>query len=146
MKNLSESLTSAEKEIDKLQTQQVASNFTNQLEKTEEIEGVRVLRTALPEASMDALREMADKFRNKYESGIAVLASTHDDKPILVATITDDLVNRGLHAGNLVKQVAQVVGGGGGGRPALAQAGGKDASKISEALDQVSAYIRENLK
>ena len=67
-------------------------------------------------------------------------------KPVLLAAVTDDLVKRGLHAGNLVKQVAQVVGGGGGGRPTLAQAGGKDVGKLAEALDQVPVYIKTNLK
>jgi alanyl-tRNA synthetase len=77
---------------------------------------------------------------------VALLASDLDGKPVLLAAVTDDLVKRGLHAGNLVKQVAQVVGGGGGGRPTLAQAGGKDASKLTEALDQVPVYIKSNLK
>ena len=74
------------------------------------------------------------------------MGSSQAGKPILIAAITDDLVKRGLHAGNLIKQVARVVGGGGGGRPTLAQAGGKDATKLAEALDQVSGYIRENIK
>jgi alanyl-tRNA synthetase len=95
---------------------------------------------------MDVLREMADKFRQKHESGVVVLASEKDGKPLLIAAVTDDLVIRGLHAGNLIKKVAAVVGGGGGGRPTLAQAGGKDASKLSEALDQVSAYLDTVIK
>jgi len=146
VRTLSESLSSAEKEIEKLRTQLVASTFNEQLEDTEEIEGIPVLKTILPGADLDALREMADKFRQKYDSGVAVLASDMDGKPVLIAAITEDLTKRGLHAGKLVKQVAIVVGGSGGGRPTLAQAGGKDASKLSEALDQVPVYIRENLQ
>jgi len=146
IKNLSESLTSAEKEIEKLRKQLVAGDFDEKLDDVEDIEGVPVLKTILTDASMDTLREMADKFRQKYNSGVAVLASSQDGKPILIAAVTEDLVERGLHAGKLVKQVASVVGGGGGGRPSLAQAGGKDASKLAEALDQVSVYIRENLQ
>jgi alanyl-tRNA synthetase len=146
VKNLDESHHAAEKEIEKLRTQLVASAFDDQLEDTEEIEGIPVLKTILPDADMDALREMADKFRQKYDTGVVVLASQQDDKPILIAALTENLVQRGLHAGKLVKRVASVVGGGGGGRPTLAQAGGKDSSKLSEALDQVAAYIRENLK
>jgi alanyl-tRNA synthetase len=146
IKSISNALTSAEKEITKLQTQQVASEFSNQLRETEEISGITVLRAMLPEASMDALREMTDKFRQQYNSGVAVLASEQEGNPILIAAVTENLVKRGLHAGNLVKQVAQVVGGGGGGRPTLAQAGGKDSSKISEALDVVPTYIQDNLK
>ncbi len=146
VRNLSDSLASAEKEIEKLQTQQVASELENKFEQAEDIAGITTLRVMLPETSMDALREMADKFRAKYDSGVAVLAALQDDRPIIIAAVTEDLVQRGLHAGELVKRVAQVVGGGGGGRPTLAQAGGKDSSKISEALDQVPGYIKENLK
>jgi alanyl-tRNA synthetase len=146
VKSLTDALSSAEKEIEKLRTQLVAGAFDEQLDNTEEIEGVPVLRVVLPNADMEALREMADKFRQKYPSGVALLASDLDGKPVLLAAVTDDLVKRGLHAGNLVKQVAQVVGGGGGGRPTLAQAGGNDASKLAEALDQVPVYIKTNLK
>ena len=143
---LTESLASAEKEIEKLRSQLVASAFDEQLGDIEEIEGILVLRTILPNADMTALREMADKFREKYASGVALLASEQDNKPILIAFVTDDLIKRGLNAGKLIQQVAKIVGGGGGGRPNLAQAGGKDASKLAEALDQVPVYIRENLQ
>ena len=146
IQSISQALSSAEKEIGKLKTQQVASEFEDQLNQTEQIEGLNVLRAILPEASMDSLREMADKFRGQYETGIAVLASTQDGRPILIAAVTEDLVKRGLHAGQLVKQVAEVVGGGGGGRPTLAQAGGKDRTKLAQALDQVPLYIKANLK
>jgi len=141
-----DALTAAEKEIEKLRLQLVNGAFDEKLQHTEEIEGVTVLRTILPDADMDSLREMADKFRQKHPSGVALLASEQGGKPILIAAVTEDLTKRGLNAGSLVKQVAGVVGGGGGGRPTLAQAGGKDASKLSEALDQVAVYIRENLK
>ncbi|MFA7406691.1 MAG: DHHA1 domain-containing protein, partial [Anaerolineaceae bacterium] len=82
----------------------------------------------------------------KHTTGVAVLASDQNGKPILIAAVTDDLVKRGFHAGHLVQKVARVVGGGGGGRPNLAQAGGKDSSKLAEALDQVQVYIREVLQ
>jgi alanyl-tRNA synthetase len=146
VKSLTETLSETVKEVEKLRTQLVASAFDDQLDETEEINGIPVLKTILPDADMDALREMADKFRQKYESGVAVLASDMGGKPLLIAAVTEDLVGRGLHAGKLVGKIAKVVGGGGGGRPTLAQAGGKDAEKLSEALDQVAVYIRENLK
>ncbi len=141
--SLSDSLASANKEIEKLRIQQVANEFEEKFSDLETIEGVRVLKAILPGADMDALLEMADKFRQKVNSGIAVLGSIHQEKPILMAAITEDLVKRGFHAGKLIKQVAAIVGGGGGGRPALAQAGGKDPSKLSEALDQVAVYLKE---
>ncbi len=146
IKNLSNSLSDAQKEIETLKVQHVASAFNEKLADTEEVEGIPVMLTILPGASMEALREMADKFRQHYQSGVALLASEQGGKPILIAAVTDDLVKRGLHAGKLVGSVAKIVGGGGGGRPTLAQAGGKDPSKLSEALDSVRVYIRENLK
>jgi alanyl-tRNA synthetase len=145
VKNLEESLSTAEKEIEKLRGRLVARSFEERLSDIQEINGIPVLKALLPNADMDSLREMADKFRQKYPTSVAVLASEKDGKPLLIAAITEDLVKRGLHAGKLIQQVAQVVGGGGGGRPTLAQAGGKDPSKLSEALDQVTVYLHEHL-
>jgi len=77
---------------------------------------------------------------------VVALASVFEEKPVIIAAVTADLIKRGLKAGDLVKRAAAVVGGGGGGKPDLAQAGGKDPSKLAEALDQVPAYVAENLK
>ena len=111
-----------------------------------EIAGVRVLSAIIANADIDALRSLADQFRQKHPSGVVVLGTVTNEKPILIAAVTPDLIARGLKAGELIKRAAQVVGGGGGGRPDMAQAGGKDPSKLAEALDQVAAYINENLK
>ncbi len=146
IKNLLETLSNLEKENEKLRHQLVGSAFDEVLDNLEHVESIPVLKAILPNANIDALREMADKFRGKYPSGVAVLASDQDGKPIMIAAVTEDLVKRGLHAGQLIQKVAKVVGGGGGGRPTLAQAGGKDAAKLAEALDQVQVYIREALK
>jgi alanyl-tRNA synthetase len=86
---------------------------------------------------------MADWFRDKMGSGTAVLATVLNDKPLIVATVTDDLIKRGLKAGDLVREVAQMVGGGGGGRPNMAQAGGRDASKLPEALTAVAGLVEK---
>ena len=94
---------------------------------------------------MDTLREMSDWFRNRMESGVIVLGAVMAAKPGLVAAVTPDLVERGLHAGRLVKQVAQVVGGSGGGRPTLGQAGGRDAGRIGEALRLVPDLVERGL-
>lgn len=89
------------------------------------------------------LREMGDWLRDKLGSGVVVLGTVLNDKPHLLAMVTRDLVGRGYHAGNLVKALAPVVGGGGGGRPDIAQAGGDDASKLDEALGQVARLLQE---
>lgn len=74
-----------------------------------------------------------------------VLGSVVDERPLLIAAVTEDLTRKGLHAGELVKVVAQTIGGSGGGRPTLAQAGGKDASRLNEAIDQVVPLVKSKL-
>jgi alanyl-tRNA synthetase len=110
-----------------------------------EVGSVSVVRGIIPDASMDTLREITDRFRNQYPSGIILLASTQEDRPVIVAAITKDLVDRGLDATDLIKVAAAEVGGGGGGRPSLAQAGGNDVSRLSEALERVDEWVASHL-
>jgi alanyl-tRNA synthetase len=110
-----------------------------------DVDGVRVLATRVDAPSVDALRFMGDSLRKSLPSGAAVLGSVIDDKPMFLALVTKDLVERGLHAGNLLKQVAAVAGGSAGGRPDMAQGGGKDAAKLDEALAVVPGAVREML-
>jgi alanyl-tRNA synthetase len=95
---------------------------------------------------MDTLREMSDWFRNRLGSVVIVLGAVINGKPNFVAAITPDLVERGLKAGALVKQVARVVGGGGGGRPTLAEAGGRDPDRLDEALALVPQAVGQLLQ
>ena len=95
---------------------------------------------------MDTLREMTDWFKDKVGSGTAVLSTVRNGKPIIIAAVTDDLIKRGIKAGDIVREVAKMVGGGGGGRPNLAQAGGRDASKLPEALAYVAVLVEKNLR
>ena len=110
------------------------------------VDGVPVLAGLIPNASAESLRALVDRFRSDHPSGVAVLASAVDNRPIIVAAVTQDLVARGLHAGELVKVVAQQVGGGGGGKPTLAQAGGKDPSQLPTALALVPGWVEAHLK
>jgi alanyl-tRNA synthetase len=90
---------------------------------------------------------MVDRFRQRYpKNGVAVVASVNENRPTLIAAVTEDLVPRGLNATDLVKFAAGPLGGGGGGRPTLAQAGGKDASRLEEALGSISQWVERNLK
>ncbi len=98
------------------------------------------------DVDVQTLRDMSDHLRDKLGSAVVVLATAVDDKPQFIAAVTDDLLKRGIHAGELVKAVARTVGGGGGGRPALAQAGGRDLSKLPAALAQVPDLVRQQLK
>jgi alanyl-tRNA synthetase len=111
----------------------------------ETISGVPILKGEIPDANADTLRGLIDRFRKEHSSGVVILASAPEGRPLIVAGVSSDLVKRGLHAGELVKSVAAVVGGSGGGKPTLAQAGGKDPSRLAEALDQAIDWVRSNL-
>ncbi len=134
------------KELDLLRAQGAQAEFSKKLQNVQLVAGVPVLSVIIPNADADALRGLTDQFRQQYPSGVIVLGTVSQNKPMLIAAVTPDLIARGIKAGDLIKRVAAVVGGGGGGRPDMAQAGGKDPEKLSEALDQVAVYIRENLK
>ena len=135
-----------DKELDLLRAQSAQAEFSKKLQNIQEVAGVSVLSAILPNADADALRGLTDQFRQQHPSGVVVLGTVNHDKPMLIAAVTPDLIARGIKAGDLIKRVAAVVGGSGGGRADLAQAGGKDPDKLSEALDQVFVYLRENLK
>ena len=89
---------------------------------------------------------MTDWFRDKLGSSVVVLGAVIDDKPMLIAAATEDAVKRGIHAGNLVRDAAKIVGGNGGGRPNMAQAGGRDVEKLADALGIVPSWVERNLK
>jgi alanyl-tRNA synthetase len=104
-----------------------------------------LLTGIIPNADVDSLRQLIDRFRAEHPGGVIVLASDRDNRPLLVAGVSKDLVARGVHAAELVKAVAKFVGGGGGGKATMAQAGGKDVAKLPEALAMVPEWIRSNV-
>ncbi len=136
-------LDAERKEVNRIKKDAAAAVFDSQLTDVEEIKGVQVFSKVLPDSDNDVLRSLTDKFRDKYEVGVIVVASVINDKPLIVAAASDAAVQRGAHAGNLVRALAQMVGGGGGGRPGLAQAGGKDPEKLQAALDKVPDLLKE---
>ena len=114
------------------------------LTQAQDVDGVTVLSAHAAAASADSLREVGDYLRDKLGSGVVVLGAVVNDRPMLVAMVTRDLIDsRGLNASDIARGAAKVVGGGGGGRPDVAQAGGRDASKLDEALAQVPGLVRE---
>lgn len=116
-----------------------AEHLTRQVK---DVNGVPVLAAKVQANDMNQLRAMADDLKQKLGTAVIVLASVQGGKVQLIAAVTDDLVKKGFHAGKLVKEVASRCGGGGGGRPDLAQAGGKDPSKVGEALGYVETWVK----
>ena len=143
---LSDALDEARKQIAALRRELAAVEFVERLESVPTVKGIPVLTATLSDADADTLRLMTDQFRQRYPSGVAVLASvSKEGRPTLIAAVTEDLVKRGLNAGDLVKHVAAPLGGGGGGRPTLAQAGGKDASRLPEALASAADWVANKI-
>ncbi len=116
-----------------------AKDLVNQIET---IDGISVLRAKLGSMDMKNLRQVMDAMRGNIPSGIIILASVNDDKVNLVASVSKDLMDKGFHAGQLIKGAAEIVGGGGGGRPDMAQAGGKDPEKVEQSLNYVTDYVK----
>jgi alanyl-tRNA synthetase len=137
-------LEAARKQLAELKLLQTKQDFKPKLANAEDIGDFKFLATIIDNADANILRSLTDQFNLEYASGVAVLATgTSSGLSILVASVTEDLVNRGIDARELIKYVGSFLGGGGGGRPTLAQAGGKDASKNPEALIEARNWVKK---
>lgn len=116
------------------------------MDKVIEINGVKVLAAKVDGVDMNGLRELGDQLKDKLGEGVVVIASALDDKVSLMVTATDGAIKLGAHAGNIVKNIASFIGGGGGGRPNMAQAGGKNTAGIDEAIAKVKEVVQEQIK
>ena len=115
------------------------------LEGTMDIDGVKLVAGRTSANSAEAMREMGDFIKTRVPSGVICLGAVINGNPQLVAMVSSDMVERGLHAGNLARDAARVMGGGGGGQPEMAQAGGRQAEKLDDALRQVADLVRAAL-
>jgi alanyl-tRNA synthetase len=141
---LLEQARSAERELARLKARAAALAGDDLAGSAIDVKGIKVVATALDNADAKALRETIDKLKDKLKSAAIVLASVTDGKVTLIAGVTPDLTAR-VKAGELVNHVAQQVGGKGGGRPDLAQAGGSDAKALPDALGSVRAFVEQKL-
>ena len=133
------------KELESLKAKMAGGAADSILANAVEVKGIKLVAAEVKEADANALRTMGDQLKNKLGSGVVVLASANGGKVNLLAMATDDAVKAGAHVGNIIKAAAAVCGGGGGGRPNMAQAGGKDASKITEALTKAKEVLEGQL-
>ena len=115
------------------------------LARVTEVDGMKLLAAKTSASSAEAMREMGDWLKSRLSSAVVVLGAVNDNQPTIVTMITPDLVARGLHAGNIARETAKVMEGGGGGRPEVGQAGGKRADKLEEALRRVPEVLKKEL-
>jgi alanyl-tRNA synthetase len=130
-----------EKEIDALNKKLAGARSGDLLSQAREVKGMKVLSTRIEGADPKVFRDLADKLRDKLQSGIVVLGGEKDGKVLLLAAATKDVVAKGFKAGDLVKELAKDVGGSGGGKPDMAQAGGTDPTKLDHALNRVFELV-----
>jgi alanyl-tRNA synthetase len=141
---LQEANRALEKELARLKSKLASSQGEDLAARAEEIDGIKVLAASMEGADARALREAVDQLKGKLKSAVVVLASADAGKVSLIAGVTADLTAK-LKAGELVNYVAQQVGGKGGGRADMAQAGGTHPEKLPEALDSVRKWVEERL-
>ena len=151
--NLSEKIShltaenkSLHSEIESMKSRMAQDAVGDVMDQVREVKGVKLLAAQIEGIDMNGLRELGDQLKEKLGEGVIVLASGNDGKVSLMATATDGAMKQGAHAGNLVKGIAGLVGGGGGGRPNMAQAGGKNPAGIPEALEKAAEVLESQIK
>ncbi len=122
------------RQVSSMERESLGREATALLQGVQSVNGVQLVASRTSASSVDGMREMGDRLKGQLSSAAIVLGAVQEGRPIVVAMVTPDLVGRGLHAGNMVKELAQVMDGGGGGRPDFAQAGGKRADKLEDAI------------
>ena len=144
---MQDELAAARKQIAALKTELALSGFITQLDNPQKVNGVNLLALELPGADKDTLGKLADKFRDKYpENGVCVVGTVSGEQVVVMATVTQNLIKKGIKAGDLVGHVSRQLGAGGGGAPHLAFGGGKDATKLPEALASVRVWVEGKTK
>ena len=142
---LLDELTQLRREKEALERKLSLTSASDLLERQQDVGGVSVLTAKVDAANVDSMREMGDWLRDKMGSGVVVLGAVINERPSLISMVTPDLRSAGLDAAGIVRGAAKVIGGGGGGRPDAAQAGGRDASKLDDALNLVPSLVKEQL-
>ncbi|EXG86858.1 alanyl-tRNA synthetase [Clostridium sp. ASBs410] len=145
LQSLLEEIKALHSENEKLKSKLAKDSLGNVMDQVKEIKGVKVLATKVLDVDMNGLRNLGDQLKDKIGDGVIVIASVQDDKVNLMATVTEDAQKKGAHAGNLIKAIASLVGGGGGGRPNMAQAGGKNPAGVDACLEKVAEVVAEQL-
>jgi len=140
-----ERLRSQERQLMRMRGEIAGARVGDLLERAIAVDGTRLLASRVEAETKDALRQLGDRLRDRLDSGVIVLGSVIDGRPSLLSMVTPDVVQRGVRAGDLVREAAVLIDGRGGGRPGLAEAGGKDPAKLDDALAAVESIVRRGL-
>ena len=145
IKKLQEELKAVKSENEALKSKEAQNALGDVMSNIKDIKGVPFLATAVSGVDMNELRNLGDELKAKVAGGVVLLVSDNDGKVNMMCMATDEAMKKGAHAGNIIKASAKIVGGGGGGRPNMAQAGGKDASKINDAIAEAEKVLAEQI-
>ena len=143
--HLQKELKALQSENESLKSKAAQDALGDVMDQVVEIKGVKVLSARADGVDMNGLRDLGDQLKEKLSEGVIVLASEKDGRVNLIAMATEESMRKGAHAGNLIKGIAGKVGGGGGGRPNMAQAGGKNPAGIKDALEEAISVIENQL-
>ena len=144
--HLTEELKTAQSEVESLKSKLAKDALGDVMDNVKEVKGVKMLAASLEGVDMNGLRDLGDQLKEKLGEGVIVLASVNDGKVSLLSMATDGAQKAGAHAGNLIKGIAALVGGGGGGRPNMAQAGGKNPAGVKDALAKAAEVLESQIK
>ena len=145
IRSMQEELKTLSRENDKLKAKVAKAAAGDMTSSAEEVNGIQILVSKLSDVDMNGMRELGDEAKQKLGEAVIVFASENNGKVNLMATATDGAVQKGAHAGNLIKEIAALVGGGGGGRPNMAQAGGKNPAGIPDALEKAKEAAKKQV-
>ena len=143
--HLNADLKKLQSENESLKAKAASDALGDVMDKVTEVKGVKLLAVYVPDVDGNGIRDLGDKLKSQLGEGVVVLASSKDGKVSLLSMATDAAMKAGAHAGNLIKEIASVVGGGGGGRPNMAQAGGKNPDGINDALAKAKEVLESQL-
>lgn len=146
IEHMQSEMKALQSEIESLKSKAAKDALGDVMNQVKEVNGVRMLATAVEDVDMNGLRDLGDQLKEKLGEGVVVIASSASGKVNLIAMATDEAMAKGAHAGNLIKGIAALVGGGGGGRPNMAQAGGKNPAGIPDAIAKVEEVLGEQIR
>lgn len=134
------------KELQAIKAKEALASMDDVLAKVEDVEGIKFIGHCFDNATVEDMRNSADYLKDKIGSGVIVLASREEEKVSLLVAVTDDLTKKKVHAGNIIKEIAPIAGGKGGGRPNMAQAGGKEPQKAAEAVNRAKEVLKGQIQ